>query len=271
MEEYLKGLKIKSKNLTMANVDLEIVEVNTRPLSWLVRLFFYVFCLFWICFAMFRGLLHSKEKVFEEHMPQTAALINFLISILIVRMMLIYYFIAVNFFWALFIPTSIMKLVKSCEKVRVPCFYLTFLFISLLFLLAVLIFDDAIPYFILYFNVILAIERHVDREITKNGFEAVFWDCITSSIFSCFVFFNPGNNVFYGVDVVSFGVWLGLTLLVTGYNIFLFCNPKFGRCFAVKRKVYDTAVSKNSVSSRKKEAEKNKPKTESKIHFLIKI
>ena len=226
---YMKNLKINSVDPKYPNFDLEVVKVNEEPLSWAFRLLFYLLNFYLLCcvYSPEHKMVSNGENndlSNWEPVPQRSSFVYFLVSLIVLRLVVTYYFIPIVYFW---LPTVLFGLVRFeiLKKFRRQrCILHCFGTIGVLFFIIGFILIDFMPFFIVFFNLSLTFDLLTDKIIgRKEGFVTLM-GTLMANIYIAFLCYNPGNHAYYYPDwdyAIAFFASSGfLTLL----NIILLCN-----------------------------------------------
>ena len=221
---YLNNFKIVSVDKKYPYFAIEVLEVNTEPLSWVFRLVFYLFnfvLFIWVCVYEFEADKNGSHS--NNGIPQRSAFVNFLVGLISFRLLVTYYFVPLMFFWIAFLPFSITKFCRFLDYFRQRITFYTYGAISVLFFLAGFVFIDIMPFFILFFTLTLTFDLLSDKNVDKKPAMSILANSILANFYIGFMFYNPGNHVYYYPDVASAAVWIPSVVILSIVNLIMIC------------------------------------------------
>ena len=233
VEEFLKNLKVNSVDPGYPDFGIEVIKVNDAPRSHYFRYIFYS-----VNFAFFCVICNIDQKVnenmlkYREKLPQRATIVHFLVALIALRLLVTYFFIVAVYFWAIFIVNALIKMTALCNRIRQRQVFCLFLTLAILLFFPGFIFIDFTPFFILFFNLSLTFDLISDQKITSyHGFNMLN-HTLMANVYTAFMFYNPGNRVYYYPSWASAAIWVPLTSLIWIFNlVFLLNLEKFQKIF----------------------------------------
>ena len=242
---FLSNLKVKSVDPKYPDFDIEVVKVHGKSLSWVFRLFFYLlnFCL--VYFVYLRDIpLYFIDPIpkyqkndFErfKQIPQRAAFVYFLVSLIAFRLVFTYYFIIAIYFWLPSIILSLFRIKRIWGYLRQKKVLFSFLTLAVPLFLISFFWVDITPFFILFFNLSLTFDLVTDERVGVEPARVTFLNILMANIYIAFICYNPGNHVYYYPSIPLAIIWAVSTILVSLLNIIIIASlkdflSKFG-CF----------------------------------------
>lgn len=210
-EEFVKGLRIQSTDNKY--FDISITEVKSKPLSWLLRLFFYLANFFYLM-LVFGTILESHKNNFKSRYSPCYSLMEMMLLIPMIKMVVLFSFIPV--FWFMLMiqaATALLTFVNINIEIKGTYTWIYFTIGAVLCLLQLFVTIDILPFLVMYCGAGLAL----DGVYKENGDffreKISFFGYIFYMVFS---YYNLANPQYFSVSLFHFMIFLGLGIAVIG-------------------------------------------------------
>lgn len=219
--EFVNSLIVKSLNTQSEN--FEITGVNKKPKSWILRIIFYILNFIAIILLCYMA---SRDSEARGGLSLCYALMENLLLIMLVKMVILYYFVGVFWFMLLILIGYSCATCTNWTKLNFGTSTHAKIYIvigMIIMLLDFFISTDLLPYAVLYAYFGLTLDLIFGRiQYMASEFLSQFlYQC-----YMVFSFFNLANAQYYGVDYFHFYLFLIIAAILHVVNLFLYMTKK---------------------------------------------